>query len=485
MIPSSRFLATLALLTLAQAQTQPARDVNLMQGRGELLQFSGDVNKVVIAEPKIADALVVGPREVMVNAKGVGHTTLVIWETGQLPARFEINVQADRTPVEDFQKELTAELKQNLPEAAITFNGNSELIVLNGKVGSPDEAKRAESIAATHTKKVINLLDVPKAPDPRQILLQVKFASIDRVGLSELGFNYFSRNDKTLGSLSTQQFQQPRFSQLQFQNQEFSNSTINFADLLNLFAFRPDLNIGATIRALQTKNLLQILAEPNLITLEGKEASFVAGGEFPFPILTATTTGGAISPVLTVQFKPFGVQLGFTPELTANGTIHLKVRPEVSSIDYSNSVNVQGVLIPALSTRRAETQVVLKDGESFAIAGLIDNRVIQTVSRIRGLGDIPYIGNLFRSRATRKSTDELLVVITPRIVQPLPAGQVPKLPDMVETWLPTVKEQNKGKETKEAEQARKRAEKELEKAKKAKPETAGPSGYQEPKPPAK
>lgn len=484
MIPSSRRpIFALALACLVAAQTQPLRDVNLMQGRGELLQFSNDVSKVVISEPKIADALVVSPREVMVNAKGVGHTTLVVWEAGQLPARYDINVLADRTAVEDFNKELTAELKQNLPEGQITFNGNSELIVLNGKVASLDEAKRAESIAATHTKKVINLLETPRLPDPKQVLLQVKFASIDRVGLSEFGFNYFSRNPKMLGSLSTQQFQQPRFSQLQFQNQEFSNSTVNFADLLNLFAFRPDLNIGATIRALQSRNLLQILAEPNLITLEGKEASFVAGGEFPFPILTATTTGGAISPVLTVQFKPFGVQLGFTPEITPNGTIHLKVRPEVSSIDFANSVNVQGTLIPALSTRRAATEVVLKDGESFAIAGLIDNRVIQTVSRVPGLGDIPYLGNLFRSRATRKSTDELLVVITPRIVTPLKPGEMPKLPDVVETWLPTVKEQNKGKETKEAQQQRKRAEKELDKAKKVKPETAGPTGYQEPKPP--
>jgi pilus assembly protein CpaC len=280
--------------------------------------------------------------------------------------------------------------------------------------------------------------------------------------LSELGFNYFSRNEKTLGSLSTQQFQQPRFSQLQFQNQEFTNSTINFADLLNLFVFRPDLNIGATIRALQSRNLLQILAEPNLIAIDGREANFVAGGEFPFPILTATTTGGAISPVLTVQFKPFGVQLGFTPTLTENGTIHLKVRPEVSALDYSNAATVQGVLIPAISTRRAETEVILKDGESFAIAGLIDNRVVQSVSRVRGIGDIPILGQLFRSRQTKKSTDELLVVITPRFVQPTPPGEGPKLPDTVETWLPTVKEQ-KGKGKK-------------------KPEIVGERGYQEPKP---
>ena len=219
---------------------------------------------------------------------------------------------------------------------------------------------------------------------------------------------------------------------------------------------------------MQSKNLLQILAEPNLITLEGKEASFVAGGEFPFPILTATTTGGAISPVVTVQFKPFGVQLRFTPTVTPSGAIHLKVVPEVSALDYSNSVTVQGVLIPAISTRRAETEVILKDGESFAIAGLIDNRVVQTLSRVRGLGDIPILGNLFRSRSTRKSTDELLVVITPRFVRPVGPDESPKLPDTTETWLPTIKEQKDAKAK--------------GKDKDRKPEFVGSRGYQEAKP---
>lgn len=436
-------ITLLALSVVAQPAIE--KEITLVLGKGELIQYKTDVNRVVIAEPKIADALVVSPTEVMVNAKGVGHTTLVVWENDTAPVKYNINVIADRAPIDNFQNELAAEMKAVVPDGGVNFNGNAELIVLTGKVADGEASKKAEALAATRTKKVINLLEVPALPDPRQILLQVKFASVDRVGLSELGFNFFSRNDNTLGSLGTQQFQAPRFSQLQFQNQEFSNSTINFADLLNLFVFRPDLNIGATIRAMQAKNLLQVLAEPNLITLEGKEAAFVAGGEFPFPILTATTTGGAISPVLTVQFKPFGVQLKFTPTITSSGTINLKVRPEVSALDYSNSVTVQGVLIPAISTRRAETEVILKDGESFAIAGLIDNRVVQTLSRVRGLGDLPIIGNLFRSRSTRKSTDELLVVVTPRFVRPLGPDEHPKLPETSEAWLPTLKEQREAK----------------------------------------
>ena len=167
---------------------------------------------------------------------------------------------------------------------------------------------------------------------------------------------------------------------------------MNFSDLLNLFAFRPDLNFGATIKALQEKNLLQILAEPNLITLEGKDASFLAGGQFPYPTITTTPTGGATAPVITVQFKPFGVKLDFTPTVTPQGSIDLKVAPEVSSLDYANAVTLQGFTIPALSQRRAETEVVLKDGESFAIAGLIDNRVIEVMDKVPGLGNLPILG---------------------------------------------------------------------------------------------
>jgi pilus assembly protein CpaC len=469
-------LAALAVLCCAGAfgqSTTAAKPISLTIGQGELLSFPQDISKVVVAEPKIADAIVVSPREVMVSAKGPGRTTLVIWEEDKGPARYEITVLQDFTPTDDFNKQIAAELKQQVPNANIQFNGNSETMVLTGAVTDPELSKRAAAIAQTHAKNVINLIEVPKKEDPRQIMLQVKFASIDRAALSEIGFNYFSRNPKFLGSLSTQQYQQPRISALQFQDQQFANTTVNFADLLNMFAFRPDLNIGATIRALANQNLLQILAEPNLITVEGKEASFVAGGEFPFPALNATSTGGAIAPVITVQFRPFGVQLGFTPTVTDTGAINLKVRPEVSSLDYSNSVTLQGIQIPALITRRAETEVVLKDGESFAIAGLIDNRVVQTLARIRGLGDIPIIGQLFRSRSTRKTTDELVVVITPKFVKPLTAEEKAELPVMLESF------QLNSRQVQELKDKKGKGKKEKQ-PEAGKPQMVGPSGYQEP-----
>jgi len=468
MRPTVRVFGALSLLAasaLVWAQTAPPRQLSILIGRGELLQFDREVQRVAVAEPKIADAVVVSPREIMVNAKSVGKTTIVVWETNTVPARYEVEVKADTAEMDALRKEL----RETLADLPVTFTGNAEKLVLTGTVKNAEEAKRAEALASTRARTVVNLIKTPPPADPRQVLLQVRFASIDRAALSEVGFNWFSRSDKTLGQVSTQQFQTPRFSQLQFQDQTFSNATINFADLLNLFVFRPDLNIGATIRMLQARNLLQILAEPNLIAVEGKEASFLAGGEFPFPTLTSTSTGGATSPVVTVQFKRFGIQLNFTPTLLPSGAIHLKVAPEVSALDYSNAVTLQGFLIPALSSRRAETEVVLKDGETFAIAGLLDNRVMQSLNRIPFLGDVPIVGNLFRSRSTKKTQDELLVVVTPRFVRPLSAEERAQLPEMQEPFLPTTTEDKAAKQ--------KRGKQPQEK----KPEFVGPRGHQEPK----
>jgi pilus assembly protein CpaC len=437
--------------------------MSLMAGKGELLQFNEDVSKVVVSEPRIADAIVVSPREVMVNAKSPGNTTLVIWESNSRPLRYNVAVLPDTTDFETFKRDLSAAL----PDSNVNVAGNAENLVLTGTVKDADQSRRAAALASTRAKNVVNLLQTPNVLDPRQILLQVKFASIDRIALHELGFNLFSTSEKLLGASSTQQFQNPRFSQLVTQGGATPAPTVNFADLLNLFIFRPDLDFGATVKALESRNLLQILAEPNLIAIEGSEASFIAGGQFPFPTIQATTTGGAVSPVVTVQFKNFGIQLNFRPQVTPSGAIHLKVRPEVSSLDYANAVTLQGFLIPAVSTRSADTEVVLRDGESFAIAGLIDNRVIEVLSRIKGLGDLPIIGQLFRSRSTKKTTDELLVVITPRFVKPISPEERVKMPDMLETFLPTVPEEQAAKKKKD------KAPKE--------PEFVGPRGRQEPK----
>jgi pilus assembly protein CpaC len=276
---------------------------------------------------------------------------------------------------------------------------------------------------------------------------------VDRDKLNQLGMNILSTNPKLLGALSTQQYSPPRFGNLEFQNNglgipQVQTPAVSISNALNIFAFRPDLNVGLTIQALQENNLMEILAEPNLITISGKSASFLAGGEFPFPVITTSGTGGTAAPVVTIQFRKFGVGLDFTPTVMLNGMIHLKVKPEVSNLDYTNALTIQGFVIPAISTRQAETEVDLHDGESFAIAGLIDNRVTETVDKVPILGDIPILGKFFQSRSLEKVNTELIVVVTPRFVHPMAPGEktpLPKYPmDFMDKYNPSKEPGKKG-----------------------------------------
>jgi pilus assembly protein CpaC len=367
----------------------------------------------------------------VVDAKGPGGTTVLVWASAGDPTSYEVTVTKDDSEWDGFLKSI-----QLAGGGEIAVAGTPETIVLSGSVKSADESKRLAAMAQSRAKTVVNLLKAPPAPELRQILLQVKIADVDRTALTQIGFNIFSTNPKMQGVSSTEQFSPPKISPLTTSGGSTTSASTSFSDLLNLFAFRPDLDLGATIKALQEQDLLQILAEPNLIALEGKDASFLAGGSFPFPTIATTPTGGAVAPVVTVQFKPFGVKLDFTPTVTAQGAIDLKVAPEVSSLDFSNAVTIDGVTIPALSQRRAETEVILKDGESFAIAGLINNQIVETIDKVPGLGDLPIIGHLFRSRGTQKSDDELLVLITVHFVKPLGQDEKIKLPTFPEFFLP-------------------------------------------------
>jgi pilus assembly protein CpaC len=402
----------------------PSRALTVTVGRGQLLQFANEAARVSVSDSAIADAVVVSPHEVILNGKSPGHTTIMIWH-GENVSPFEVTVEPDLTEVQ-------TQLRATFPSERIEISSSRDAILLTGVVSDAEIAKQAGAIAAVHARSIVNLLQSPP-PDSRQVMLQVKFATVDRTTLSQLGANFFSVNSALLGTSSTQQFPFPRIGQLQFSQgpdgqQVLGNQQVTVTDLLNLFVFRPDINVGATLRLLQNNNLLQILAEPNLVTVSGREASFLAGGEFPFPVVTTTGSGAQTAPVVSVQFREFGVRLFFTPTVDPSGLIHLKVRPEVSALDFANALTIQGFLIPAISTRRAETEVDLREGESFAIAGLIDNRAIQVANKIPGIGDLPILGHLFRSRSTQRSNSELLVVITPTFVKPFAAGQTPGMP---------------------------------------------------------
>jgi pilus assembly protein CpaC len=266
-------------------------------------------------------------------------------------------------------------------------------------------------------------MQVPTTPSG-EILLQVRFAEVNRSAISQLGINILSLpGAKNVGTISTQQFAPPQLTTANgVGTTPTTGSAIGLSDLLNIFIFRPDINLAATIKALQEQNVLEILAEPNLMTESGKDASFLAGGEFPFPILQASGGGGGFAGI-TIQFKEFGVRLNFTPTLTPDGLIHLKVKPEVSSLDFTNALTLQGFVIPALATNRVESEMSLTDGQSFAIAGLLDNRVTEQLQKVPGIGDIPILGKLFQSRSVNKSKNELVIVVTPHIIHPIPVDQ--------------------------------------------------------------
>ena len=258
-------------------------------------------------------------------------------------------------------------------------------------------------------------------------MLQVRFAEVSRSALQELGASFFTGItgvNNLVGRTSTQQFPAPDFD---------NDEGLVFSDFLNLFAFHTGENLGTVIRALQTRGLFQSLAEPNLITQNGKEATFLAGGEYPYPVLQ----GSGLNAAVTIIFKEFGVRLKFTPTVVGGDLVHLKVAPEVSALDFANAITIEGFRVPALSTRRTETEVELRNGQTFAIAGLMDNTVTETMSKVPGIGDIPILGYLFRSRAYQKNQTELVVMITPHIIPRDSTGVSPRLPSLAQPFLPT------------------------------------------------
>jgi len=382
------------------------------------------IRRLSVANGEIAEAVAVSSTEVLINGKTPGETSLILWDSKGLRTRFEIQVSASDSKIEAVRRELAEELAKQ--DVSLTLQDGN--VFLRGTVQDITAADRAVAIAST-LGKVVNLLRVLVPAGEPQILLKVRFANIDRAATSQLGLNLFSTGAlRGLGSVTTGQFGQPPTFDI---SQQPAQTTIS--NLLNIFFYRPDLNFGAMIQALEAKSLLQILAEPNLLTISGRPASFLAGGEFPFPTLQG---GGAGVGQVTIQFKEFGIRLNFLPTVTARGTINLVVTPEVSSLDYANGLTISGATIPGLATRRVQTEVELENGQSFVIAGLLDNQITETLNKIPGLANIPLLGKLFQSRSLAKNNSELLVMVTPELVGPIPAGSRP--PD-VKMDLPFLK----------------------------------------------
>jgi len=409
------------------AQSMNVVDLSMTIGKSLVIDYPVEIGRISTSSPEVVDAVPATAKEFLLHGKGHGAATVVVWAKTGARTMYNITVEHNIDPIRKL-------LSETFPTEDIRVQSGRDSITLVGRVSSKDVADRAVAIATPLAKTVVTNLQVAAAPVEQQIMLHVKFAELNRSASAQFGVNLFSGGATgTIGSVGTNQFMGPSPSVIRSSGAGLAAqpAIFNITDALNIFAFRPDLNLGAVIRALQAQDVLQILAEPNLTTLNGKEASFLAGGEFPVPILQGGGNAGAV----TVQFREYGIRLNFNPQITPNGTIKMYVKPEVSTIDLSNAVSLSGFTIPALATRRIETNVELKEGQSFMIAGLMDDRAIEQMSKIPGLSNIPILGQLFKSRNERKSKTELIIIVTPEIVKPYNPDDKLPIPEFPREWL--------------------------------------------------
>jgi len=420
---------TLAVLScLAIARSAPAQDlvpssvtpsgiIDLALGNSFVVSHPVVIRRVSIADPTVADAVPVSSQEILVNGKKSGTTTLLLWDNAGGRRMYQVRVSPD-------VESLEADLRELFPDDSIDVVSSGGSVILAGRVSGQLTAERVMAITAgflatdTDDPSIVNNLSIP---DPGQVLLQVRFAEVSRTAIEKAGINLLRIGDDYSGGTTTGR-PTPPTGDLPLGGDAVSDVTQTFSDALNIFLIDHENGVGAFIQALKSNGLFRSLAEPNLLAVHGQEASFLAGGEFPYPVVQ----GGANVGAVTIQFREYGVRLTFTPMIQPSGNIRLHVAPEVSTLDFANGLTLQGFNIPSILSRKAETEIELADGQTFAIAGLIDNSIIEDIDKIPVLGDIPILGSLFRSKELRQNKTELLVLVTPRLVQPV--DQAPPLP---------------------------------------------------------
>jgi pilus assembly protein CpaC len=375
-----------------QVLTQPTRVVSVPRGTSALITVVSPAERVSLGDPSIADAIPVSPTEILVNGQQVGTTSLLIWDRAGRVNLYTIEVTADIGALE-------RQLATLFPDLPIRLTAMGEAVVVSGTVRDALAARRVlELVRATGARVINNMV----APSALQVLLHVRIAEVNRSAIQALGADLFFLNPHRYGEVD-------------------DITTIELetlsSGLVRLFLLGDNgAALEAAIRALRTRGEFRSLAEPNLVTLEGEQATFLAGGEFPFP---SVQTGAQQQ--VTIDWKEFGVRLNFTPWVTNDGRIRLTVQPEVSSLDFGSGLQFAGFNIPTLLTRRASTDVELRPGQHLAIAGLLDNQQEAAVSKIPLLGDLPIIGTFFSMRDRRDRQTELLVIVTPYIVEPVDA----------------------------------------------------------------
>jgi pilus assembly protein CpaC len=403
---SSATLALTASLGLAQS----AEDLRLTIGKSVVIDYPSDIRQISTSNPDILDASPVTSREILLHGKGLGSATMVVWSKSGQRTFYNCNVDLNLEP-------LRRMLKETFPGDDITVRSSRDTLSLNGSVRNKEEGDRAVAVAGGFAKTIINNLGINVGLADKQILLRVKFAELDRSREIQFGVNLLGAPGGTMIGSTTGQFSSGNLSGTATVGAGGTppSSTFTIANALSLFAFDPKLNLGAFLKALENESILQTLAEPNLVTTNGKEASFLVGGEFPVPVVQGGSGAGAV----TIQFREFGIRLRFLPILTDHKTMKIHLNQEVSTLDVADGVTLNGFTIPALSTRRAETDVELAEGQSFVVAGLVNNTEQETFTKIPILGSLPVIGYLFKSKDEKKSRTDLVVLVTPEITEPL------------------------------------------------------------------
>lgn len=432
-------------------------EVTVTVGKAVLMNFAQPIQRIAVGSSEIAEATATSPLEVMLNGKAPGETSLIVWQRGGDRHFLTVKVRRSLFETNERLEAVRRELRKELPGEKVTVSLENGSVFLRGTVADLVSSERAVAIASTAliaggsdpgkgasaaatadatSGKVVNLLyvDVPKAE--RQIALKVRFASLDRTKARQMGLNLFSLGlGNTVGGISTGQFTPPMVTGGSGSGGVTSSGyQATFTNELNFLAFFPGLNGGADIQALETQGVVEVLAQPNVVASDGRQASFLAGGEYPYPVAQAGSAGSG--PTITIMFKEYGVRLNFIPTITPRGTIRLQVAPEVSSLDFSNAVTVSGFTVPAISSRKVKTEVELAQGQSFMIGGLIDKRESETFEKIPFIGDVPVLGKFFQSKAKSRTNTELIVLVTPELVDPLPEGETLPAIQYPEKFLP-------------------------------------------------
>jgi len=382
--------------------------VNVLVGQSRVINFDRPVGRFSVSNPEIAEAILVTPDQVLVNGKAFGQVNFIAWEqSGGAYLVFDVYVRANLSLID-------SQIRALFPKDDIRLSQANGSVVMSGSVANTATAAQAQSVVEAAGFKTVNMLSTP-VKGTAQVQLQVRVAEVSRNKMRDLGTSYAYNG----GSSGVYANSGGGPSSLK----DFTNGILSgsFSSALNLFVVGG--NTLSMIRALQQQGALRELAEPNLIAMDGQQASFLAGGEFPVPVVQ----GGGDRSSVSIIFKEYGVRLNFKPTIVDEDHIRLELEPEVSTIDFANGVKFDGFLIPGLRTRRAKTGVELRDGQSFALAGLLDNSETRNLSKIPVLGDIPVLGSLFRSKSFQKNETELMFIVTANLVKPVNRDDLPQM----------------------------------------------------------